>query len=263
MDYKNTLNLPKTDFPMRANLAKREPGMIADWEARDVYGKIRAVSKGRPTYMLPDGPPYANAAIHIGHAVNKVLKDVIVKSRTLSGYDAPYVPGWDCHGLPIEHEVEKKTGRGASRSDPKAFRRKCREYAARQIERQKVDFERLGVIGDWDDPYLTMAPETEANIIRALAKIIDNSTTLISLKNAAGQYEMVNSAFEIAMGRSQGEIIGKTDEDLFELEFAQTHAEKAREVLEGRRRTEFTESRFVHGAVRTYWTVIFPLQVMP
>ncbi len=174
IDYKSTINLPSTSFPMKANLAQREPGIQKHWDAIDLYALQRKAGVGRTKFILHDGPPYANGAIHIGHAVNKVLKDVIVKARTLSGFDAPYVPGWDCHGLPIEHEVEKKTGRGASRSDPKEFRKKCRAYATRQIERQKVDFKRLGVIGDWDDPYLTMAPQTEANIIRALAKIIDN-----------------------------------------------------------------------------------------
>jgi isoleucyl-tRNA synthetase len=170
-DYKNTLNLPKTDFPMRANLAKREPGMIADWEARDVYGKIRAVSRGRPTYMLPDGPPYANAAIHIGHAVNKVLKDIVVKSRTLDGYDAPYVPGWDCHGLPIELMVERSQGKDM---EPHAFRQACRDYAMSQVEAQREDFRRLGVLGDWENPYLTMHPRYEAEQIRAFARIVEN-----------------------------------------------------------------------------------------
>ncbi len=170
-DYKNTLNLPKTDFPMRANLAKREPGMIADWEARDVYGKIRAVAKGRPTFMLPDGPPYANAAIHIGHAVNKVLKDIVVKSRTLHGYDAPYVPGWDCHGLPIELMVERSQGKDM---EPHAFRQACRNYAMSQVETQRQDFRRLGVLGDWDNPYLTMNPKYEAEQLRAFARIYEN-----------------------------------------------------------------------------------------
>ena len=170
-DYKNTLNLPKTDFPMRANLAKREPGMIADWEARDVYGKIRAAAKGRPTFMLPDGPPYANAAIHIGHAVNKVLKDIVVKSRTLDGYDAPYVPGWDCHGLPIELMVERSQGKDM---EPHAFRQACRTYAMSQVEAQRQDFRRLGVLGDWDNPYLTMNPRYEAEQLRAFARIYEN-----------------------------------------------------------------------------------------
>jgi len=170
-DYKNTLNLPQTDFPMRANLAKREPGMIEDWEARDVYGKIRAAAKGRPTFMLPDGPPYANAAIHIGHAVNKVLKDIVVKSRTLDGCDAPYVPGWDCHGLPIELMVERSRGKEL---EPHAFRQACREYAMSQVDEQRRDFRRLGILGDWDNPYLTMDPRYEAEQLRAFARILAN-----------------------------------------------------------------------------------------
>jgi len=172
-DYKDTINLPATDFPMRGNLAKREPDLIAYWDEIGLYQKLREQGAGREKFILHDGPPYANGVIHIGHAVNKTLKDIIVKSRTLSGYDAPYVPGWDCHGLPIEHEIEKLHGREAARRDPKAFRRLCRDYAAEQIESQKRDFIRLGVVGDWDDPYLTMAPATEANIVRALGKILD------------------------------------------------------------------------------------------
>ena len=167
-DYKNTLNLPDTPFPMRGDLAKREPQMLAQWQAQQRYQKIRAASKGRPKFILHDGPPYANGDIHIGHAVNKVLKDIIIKSKTLSGFDAPYVPGWDCHGLPIELQVEKKHGKGM---EPAQFRALCREYAAEQVERQKKDFIRLGVLGDWDHPYLTMNFKTEADIIRALGTI--------------------------------------------------------------------------------------------
>lgn len=168
IDYKKTLNLPDTPFPMRGNLAQREPQMLAQWQAQRRYEKIRATSLGRPKFILHDGPPYANGDIHIGHAVNKVLKDIIVKSKTLSGFDAPYVPGWDCHGLPIELQVEKKHGK---EMPPARFRELCREYAAEQIERQKKDFIRLGVLGDWDNPYLTMNHQTEADIIRALGKI--------------------------------------------------------------------------------------------
>ncbi len=170
-DYKNTLNLPDTPFPMRGDLAKREPQMLAQWQAQQRYQKIRAASLGRPKFILHDGPPYANGDIHIGHAVNKVLKDIIVKSKTLSGFDAPYVPGWDCHGLPIELQVEKKHGKAMP---PARFRELCREYAAEQIERQKKDFIRLGVLGDWEHPYLTMNFKTEADIIRALGKIYEN-----------------------------------------------------------------------------------------
>ena len=172
-DYKDTLNLPKTDFPMRGNLAKREPDMVRHWQEMDLYGKLRAAGKGRPLFMLHDGPPYANGDIHIGHAVNKILKDIIVKSRGLSGFDAPYIPGWDCHGLPIELQVEKKIGKAGVAVDPAEFRAACREYARQQVDGQRADFQRLGVLGDWDNPYLTMDFQFEADIIRALGRIID------------------------------------------------------------------------------------------
>ncbi len=167
-DYKATLNLPDTAFPMRGDLAKREPQMLARWQTQQRYQSIREAKQGKPKFILHDGPPYANGDIHIGHAVNKILKDIIIKSKTLSGFDAPYVPGWDCHGLPIELQVEKKHGKGM---DPAKFRALCREYATEQVERQKKDFIRLGVLGDWDHPYLTMDFKTEADIIRALGKI--------------------------------------------------------------------------------------------
>jgi isoleucyl-tRNA synthetase len=173
-DYKDTINLPQTGFPMKADLAKREPAMLEAWERSDLYGKIRSVAKGRPGYVLTDGPPYANGAIHLGHAVNKILKDIIVKSRTLDGYDAPYVPGWDCHGLPIEMQVEKTHGRVGQKIDAKAFRAACRDYAYKQVDAQRKDFKRLGVLGDWDHPYLTMDPRFEAEQLRAFAIIIKN-----------------------------------------------------------------------------------------
>ncbi len=167
-DYKNTLNLPDTPFPMRGDLAKREPGWVKNWQEKNLYTQIREKSAGRPKFILHDGPPYANGDIHIGHAVNKILKDIIVKAKTLSGFDAPYVPGWDCHGLPIELQVEKTHGKNLP---PAKFRELCREYAAEQIERQKMDFIRLGVLGDWEHPYRTMDFKFEANIIRVLADI--------------------------------------------------------------------------------------------
>jgi isoleucyl-tRNA synthetase len=170
-DYKATLNLPDTAFPMRGDLAKREPQMLAQWQAQQRYQKIRAAKLGKPKFILHDGPPYANGDIHIGHAVNKILKDIIVKSKTLSGFDAPYVPGWDCHGLPIELQVEKKHGKAIP---PGQFRELCRAYAKEQVERQKKDFIRLGVLGDWDHPYLTMDYKTEADIIRSLGKIYEH-----------------------------------------------------------------------------------------
>jgi isoleucyl-tRNA synthetase len=173
-DYKATLNLPETAFPMRGNLPQREPARLARWDEIDLYRQLREEGKGRKTFILHDGPPYANGNIHIGHAVNKVIKDMIIKSRTLSGFDAPYVPGWDCHGLPIEHKVETLIGKAGDKVPYREFRQKCREYAAEQVAGQKADFIRLGVLGDWDNPYLTMNFDTEANIVRALGKIIDN-----------------------------------------------------------------------------------------
>ncbi|MEA1063543.1 isoleucine--tRNA ligase [Erwinia sp. HR93] len=173
-DYKSTLNLPETGFPMRGDLAKREPGMLARWNDDALYSAIREAKKGKKTFILHDGPPYANGSIHIGHSVNKILKDIIVKSKGLSGFDSPYIPGWDCHGLPIELKVEQLIGKPGEKVSPAEFRKACREYAAEQIEGQRKDFIRLGVLGEWDKPYLTMDFTTEANIIRALSKIIGN-----------------------------------------------------------------------------------------
>jgi isoleucyl-tRNA synthetase len=172
VDYKQTINLPNTDFPMKADLARREPETVARWLSDDIYMELRRRAAGRPKFVLVDGPPYANGVIHIGHSVNKVLKDVVVKSRTLDGYDSPYVPGWDCHGLPIEQQVEKKHGRVGQKLDADAFRKACREFAASQVDIQRADFQRLGVMGDWNDPYLTMASRFEAEQLRAFAAII-------------------------------------------------------------------------------------------
>jgi isoleucyl-tRNA synthetase len=173
-DYKNTVNLPQTDFAMKADLSRREPEMLKWWEETDVYGELRRVAKGRPRFALHDGPPYANGSIHIGHAANKILKDIIVKSRTLDGHDAPYIPGWDCHGLPIELQVEKKHGRVGQKLDARAFRAICRAYATEQVDIQRREFKRLGVMGDWDRPYLTMDRKFEAEQIRVLGKVIRN-----------------------------------------------------------------------------------------
>jgi isoleucyl-tRNA synthetase len=172
-DYKDTLNLPRTDFPMRGNLAQREPEMLEAWEAADRYTRLREVCAGRPRFVLADGPPYANGSIHIGHAVNKILKDIIVKSRTLAGFDAAYIPGWDCHGLPIELQVEKSIGKVDHEVDAKRFREACRAYAAEQVDDQRRDFKRLGVLGDWERPYLTMDYQVEADTVRALGRIIE------------------------------------------------------------------------------------------
>lgn len=172
MDYKNTINLGETEFPMRGDLAKREPLMLAKWISQNRYAKIRELRNGAKKFILHDGPPYANGDLHLGHAINKVLKDIVVRSKTIAGFDAPYVPGWDCHGLPIELNVEKKFGKNL---EAKQFRDKCREYAKSQIEQQKKDFMRLGGIGDWDNPYTTMNYKTEAEIVRALGEVYKNN----------------------------------------------------------------------------------------
>ena len=172
-DYKNTLNLPKTEFPMKGNLPNKEPLIQEKWEKENLYSQLLDSNKNREKYILHDGPPYANGDIHIGHAVNKILKDVIVRSKILSGYNVPFVPGWDCHGLPIEIEVEKKIKKGEELSDMD-FRKLCREYALNQVERQKKDFKRLGVLGDWENPYLTSNKKFEASTLKALEKIYNN-----------------------------------------------------------------------------------------
>ncbi|MFZ7266445.1 isoleucine--tRNA ligase [Avibacterium avium] len=174
VDYKNTLNLPATGFPMRGDLAKREPVMLKNWYEKKLYEKIRQSAQGKKSFILHDGPPYANGSIHIGHAVNKILKDIIVKSKTAAGFDSPYIPGWDCHGLPIELKVEGLVGKPGDKISAAQFREECRNYAREQVEGQKKDFIRLGVLGDWDNPYLTMNYDTEANIIRTLAKVVEN-----------------------------------------------------------------------------------------
>lgn len=195
-DYKATLNLPDTAFPMRGNLAKREPDMLKAWQEQGIYQKIRAISAGRPTFVLHDGPPYANGNIHLGHAVNKVLKDMIIKSKTLDGYDAPYVPGWDCHGLPIEHKVEVTHGKdmGADKT-----RELCRSYAQEQIEGQKLDFIRLGIFGEWDNPYKTMSFANEAGEIRALAKMVEGGYVFKGLKP-------VNWCFDCGSALAEAEV---------------------------------------------------------
>ena len=182
MDYKKTLNLPNTGFPMKGNLAQREPERLKKWNEADLYKKIREAFTGRPQFILHDGPPYANGEIHIGHAVNKVLKDIIVKSKTLSGFDAPYVPGWDCHGLPIELMVEKKIGKAGVKVSPAVFRKACREYAAKQVDIQKEAFVRLGILGDWGNPYLTMDFAFEADIVRSLGKITQKGHVVAGAK---------------------------------------------------------------------------------
>ncbi len=195
-DYKNTLNLPDTPFPMRGDLARREPQWVADWHEKGVYRRLRQIAKGRPRFVLHDGPPYANGDIHIGHAVNKILKDIIVKSRSLAGFDAPYVPGWDCHGMPIEVQIEKQYGKHLSAEETQ---RLCRAYAQEQIERQKKDFQRLGVLGDWDHPYLTMAFKNEADEIRALGTLLAKGYVYRGLKP-------VNWCFDCGSALAEAEI---------------------------------------------------------
>ncbi|ANN77388.1 isoleucine--tRNA ligase [Bordetella flabilis] len=196
MDYKKTLNLPDTPFPMRGDLARREPAWVAEWEENHVYQAIRAASKGRPRFVLHDGPPYANGDIHIGHAVNKILKDMIVKSRNMAGYDAHYVPGWDCHGMPIEIQIEKKYGKNLPVAEMQS---KARAYALEQIERQKKDFKRLGVLGQWDRPYLTMNHRNEANEIRALKRILEKGYVFRGLKP-------VNWCFDCGSALAEAEV---------------------------------------------------------
>lgn len=182
MDYKSTLNLPKTDFPMKANLPQREPELLASWEKERLYERIQEAGKGRPRYMLHDGPPYANGRIHIGHALNKILKDIIVKSKTMAGFQAPYVPGWDCHGLPIEHQVLKDLGEKKKTLDAMAIRKLCREYAEKFYKIQREEFQRLGVLGDWQNPYLTMNHAYEATIVREFGVFVERGGVYKGLK---------------------------------------------------------------------------------
>ena len=193
---KATLNLPDTPFPMRGDLAKREPKWVADWTEKKLYHAIRAKAAGRPKWVLHDGPPYANNDIHVGHAVNKILKDIVVKSKLMSGYDAPYVPGWDCHGMPIEIQIEKKFGKGLP---PQEVQAKSRAYATEQIEKQKKDFMRLGVLGEWENPYTTMNPRNEADEIRALRKIYDAGYVFRGLKP-------VNWCFDCGSALAEAEV---------------------------------------------------------
>ncbi|MCG8635222.1 MAG: class I tRNA ligase family protein, partial [Desulfobacterales bacterium] len=166
MDYKKTLNLPSTKFAMKANLPQREPAMLKEWDQKKIYEKLREQSKDKPVFILHDGPPYANGHLHMGHAINKILKDIIVRSRQMSGFNAPYVPGWDCHGLPIEHNVDKKLGKKKKDMTPVQVRRECRDYAARFVDIQREEFKRFGVAGEWDEPYLTMNYPYEARIAK-------------------------------------------------------------------------------------------------
>ena len=198
-DYKNTLNLPQTDFPMKANLSQREVDIINKWNRLGIYQQLRLHGKGKKKFILHDGPPYANGHIHVGHAVNKILKDIVVKSKTMSGFESPFVPGWDCHGLPIELNVEKKHGKPGHKISPKEFREACREYATSQINIQREEFIRLGVIGDWENPYLTMDFKYEADIIRSLGKMIEN-------KHLQKGYKPVHWCLDCASALAEAEV---------------------------------------------------------
>src|SRR5512137_2240600 len=176
MDYRQTLNLPKTDFPMKANLAKREPEILKRWEEKGTYHQLSRAAKGRAKYILHDGPPYANGNIHIGTAMNKILKDVIVKSKFMANFDSHYVPGWDCHGLPVEHEVEKSLGSKKGDLSVVEIRKRCRDYAAKFVGIQREEFKRLGVFGEWENPYLTMNFEYQATIVREFGKFLLNGS---------------------------------------------------------------------------------------
>ena len=195
-DYKATLNLPETAFPMKAGLPQREPEALKRWESLGLYQKLRQIGEGRPKFVLHDGPPYANGNIHIGHAVNKIIKDIIVRSKTLSGFDAPYVPGWDCHGLPIEHKVEVTHGKHLPADKTREL---CRAYAAEQVEGQKADFIRLGVLGDWGNPYKTMDFANEAGEIRALAEMVKQGFVFKGLKP-------VNWCFDCGSALAEAEV---------------------------------------------------------
>src|SRR3984893_12116674 len=183
LDLKKTVNLPKTGFSMKANLGQLEPRLLKQWDDAGLYQRIRETRKGRPTYILHDGPPYANGNIHLGHALNKLLKDFIVKIKTMEGYDSPYVPGWDCHGLPIEHKVESELGSKSATMSPVEIRAACRKYAAKYVDLQRKDFIRLGVLGRWDNPYLTMTAQYESVIAGAFVEFLDRGYVYKGLKS--------------------------------------------------------------------------------
>ena len=179
---KSTLNLPQTAFPMKANLPQNEPARLQAWQQSDLYAQIRTARAGQPKYILHDGPPYANGAIHLGHALNKCIKDFVVKTKTMAGFDAPYVPGWDCHGLPIEIKVDEQLGRKKLEMDPIAVRRACREYAQKYVDLQRSQFERIGVFGRWNDPYLTMSFGYEASIVETFYDFFEKKFVYKGLK---------------------------------------------------------------------------------
>src|SRR5207248_2774174 len=182
LELKSTINLPKTDFPMKANLPQNEPKLLARWEQMGVYERIRQMREGAPSYVLHDGPPYANGPIHLGTAFNKTLKDFVVKSKTMAGFDSPYVPGWDCHGLPIENKVDEKLGGKKREMAPADVRAACREYAEKFLDLQRSQFKRLGVLGRWEQPYSTMEPQYEAVVLETFYSFFEKSLVYKGLK---------------------------------------------------------------------------------
>jgi isoleucyl-tRNA synthetase len=182
VDLKQTINLPRTNFSMKANLPQAEPKMLARWAEEDLYGQIRKSRAGKPVWILHDGPPYANGRIHLGTAFNKIIKDFIVKSKTMSGFDSPYVPGWDCHGLPIEHKVDQELGGKKAQMSAVSLRKACRKYAEKFVNLQREDFKRLGVLGRWDAPYMTMAPKYQSVIAGAFVDFLDKGYAYKGLK---------------------------------------------------------------------------------
>src|SRR5277367_7066596 len=206
MNYKETLNLPKTDFPMKANLSSREPEILARWDAERIYEQIQEAHKNDPLFVLHDGPPFANGDVHMGTALNKVLKDLIVKSKTMAGFRSPFIPGWDCHGLPIEFKVVKES-RGLS---PVEVRRKSEEYARKFIDVQRGQFKRLGVFGTWADPYLTLAPGYEAEIIRTFAKFVEKGLVYQSKKPVYW-----STGAQTALAEAEVEYVEREDPAIF------------------------------------------------
>src|SRR5271167_988205 len=181
LELKKTLNLPKTEFPMKASLPQNEPKQLEAWQAANLYERILGAREGKPLFVLHDGPPYPTGTIHLGTGLNKILKDLVVKSKSMAGHYAPYVPGWDCHGLPIETKVEKELG-GKGKVAPAEFRRKCREFAMRYVDLNRTDFKRLGVFGEWEKPYLTMSPQYEACIAEAFLTFLEKGYVYRGLK---------------------------------------------------------------------------------
>ncbi|MCF6775128.1 isoleucine--tRNA ligase [Thiotrichales bacterium 19X7-9] len=224
-DYKDTLNLPNTSFAMRGNLAQSEPKRLKQWQNDNLYQKIANHTKGRKQFILHDGPPYANGDIHVGHAVNKILKDFILKAKRLDGFDTPYIPGWDCHGLPIEVQIEKKIGKPGVKVDANKFRAECRKYAKAQVERQKKDFIRLGILGDWENPYLTMDYTYEADIVKNLAKIVKNG-------HLTKGFKPVHWCFDCRSSLSEAEIEYKDKESpSIDVKFNITNAQQWSDAL--------------------------------